>query len=116
MTKLALTDSTTTAPTKEYHITDVLTITTGRLVSLRHTKGVFDILSFMLGTKLAAHELPDALDKCAPALLEQFPSLSEVTASTLDSTAFRSDDRAVWVSRMENRFGKTLMVRPLRKC
>jgi hypothetical protein len=32
-------------PTKQFHISDVLSITTGRLVSTRHMTGVYDLLA-----------------------------------------------------------------------
>lgn len=61
--------------TKQFHISDVLSITTGRLVSTRHMDGVYDILNFMTGDNLFTHQLPRASDECKPYLLEQFPQL-----------------------------------------
>lgn len=61
--------------TKKFHISDVLSITTGRLVSTRHMDGVYDILNFMTGDNLFTHQLPRASDECKPYLLQQFPQL-----------------------------------------
>lgn len=62
--------------TKEFHLGDVLSITTGRLVSPRHMDGVYEILNFMTGEDLFTHQLPRASDECKPFLIEQFPQLA----------------------------------------
>lgn len=61
--------------TKQFHLGDVLSITTGRLVSPRHIDGVYDILNFMTGDNLFTHALPRASDECKPYLVAQFPQL-----------------------------------------
>ena len=68
--------------TKQFHLGDVLSITTGRLVSPRHIDGVYDILNFMTGDNLFTHALPRASDECKPYLVAQFPQLS---ADKMDS-------------------------------
>jgi hypothetical protein len=64
--------------TKRYHLGDILSITTGRLVSPRHMDGVYDILNFMTGDDLYTHQLPRAADECRPYLAKQFPQLSKI--------------------------------------
>jgi len=61
--------------TKQFDISDVLSITTGRLVSTRHMDGVYDILNYMTGESLFTHQLGRASDACKPELLRQFPIL-----------------------------------------
>lgn len=34
---------------RQFHISDILTITSGRLVSSRHMDGIYDILNYMTG-------------------------------------------------------------------
>jgi hypothetical protein len=63
---------------RSFHVGDVLTVTTGKLVSPRHMDGVYDILNFMTGDNLFTHQLPRAADECAPALLAQHPDLADV--------------------------------------
>lgn len=63
---------------RSFHIGDVLSITTGRLLSLRHMEGVYDILNFMTGDNLFTHQLPRASDECRPYLLRQHPELKDV--------------------------------------
>jgi len=62
---------------KTFHISDVLSITTGRLVSSRHIDGVYDILNFLTGDNLYTHQLPRAMRECKPWLRSQFPSIME---------------------------------------
>jgi hypothetical protein len=60
---------------KVFHISDVLTVTTGRLVSASHMDGVYDILNFLTGDSLYTHALPRAMKECEPWLRAQFPTL-----------------------------------------
>ncbi len=74
---------------KKFHLGDVLSITTQRLVSPRHMVGVYDILNFMTGDNLFTHQLPRAANECKPYLLEQFPKLAEVDASGVNTNNSR---------------------------
>ncbi len=60
---------------KTFHISDVLSVTTGRLVSSRHMDGIYDILNFLTGDNLFTHALPRAIRECEPWLRTQFPQL-----------------------------------------
>lgn len=60
---------------KEFSLGDVLSITTGRLLSERHIDGVYDILNWMTGDDLFTHQLPRAGRACEPWLIEQYPTL-----------------------------------------
>ncbi len=60
---------------KLFHISDVLSATTGRLVSTRHMDGIYDILNFLTGDSLFTHQLPHASIECEPWLRTQFPRL-----------------------------------------
>lgn len=67
-----------TAPTKDFHLGDILSITTSHLVSPRHIDGVYDILGWMTGEPLWTHQLPRASRECQPFLLQQHPDLTAV--------------------------------------
>jgi hypothetical protein len=69
--------------TKSFDILDILTITTGRLISPRHMDAVYDILNFMTNDDLMTHQLPRASDECKPYLLAQFPELASVQAPNI---------------------------------
>lgn len=62
---------------KPFNIGDILSITTGRLVSPRGITGVYEILNHMTGDDLFTHVLPRASRICAPALLSNHPFLAE---------------------------------------
>jgi hypothetical protein len=64
--------------TKTFHIGDVLTAMTGRLVSPRHIEGVYDILNWMTGDSLFTHQLPRASREAEPVLRERFPDLAAI--------------------------------------
>ena len=67
--------------TKTFHVSDILSVTTGRLVSIHHMDGVYDVLNFMTGQSLMTHALPRAKKEIAPVILEQHPALATVDAS-----------------------------------
>lgn len=60
---------------KNFHISDILSVTTGRLVSSRHMDGIYEILNFLTGDNLFTHQLPRAMRECEPWLKTQFPYL-----------------------------------------
>ena len=97
--------------TKKFHLGDVLSITTGRLVSPRLMDGVYDILSFMTGDELfTTHQLPRASDECKPYLLEQFPQLMEVDASSVNKKNHKQ-----WFVEQVAKYGEEFEVKPVPK-
>ena len=69
---------------KLFHISDILSVTTGRLVSTRHIDGVYDILNFLTGDDLFTHQLPRANRECEPWLRSQFPLLMKDAPGMLE--------------------------------
>lgn len=63
---------------KRFHLGDVLSITTGRLLAPDGMAGVHAILDYMTGDTLFTHQLPRALRECAPELLRQHPWLADI--------------------------------------
>ena len=102
---------------KQFHISDVLSVTTGRLVSSRHIDGIYEILNFLTGDELFTHQLPRAMRECEPWLRMQFPQLfpeDPKTAALLDKLsidmeACREDDRKAiitdWVALVRDAHG-----------
>ena len=93
---------------KPFHIGDVLTITTGKLVSPRLMDGAYEILNYMTGDNLFTHQLPRAAKECAPWLLRQHPTLAEVDASTLSAGTWKE-----WLADQVVRSGEYLEVEPI---
>jgi hypothetical protein len=61
---------------KTFHLGDVLSVTTERLVSPDGIEGIYRILNHMTGDDLMTHVLPRANDACRPVLLAQHPQLA----------------------------------------
>ena len=91
-----------------FHLGDVLSITTGCLVSPRHMDGIYDILNFMTGDNLFTHQLPRARDECRPYLLAQHPQLSSVSGNGVTRENFKE-----WLESKCAEFGEQLQVNPL---
>lgn len=93
--------------TKMIPLDQILSITTGRLVSRTHMDGVYDILNYMTGdetglNKLFTHQLPRAAEACAPALLEQHPWLREI----IPPEKFNGEDHVrEWIYEQEKTYG-----------
>jgi hypothetical protein len=96
--------------TKAFHVGDILTITTGRLVSPRHVDGIYDICNFMTGDNLFTHQLPRAMDECAPSLRKQFPDLARIKVPE-----WVNSETAVteWLASVVIGWGRTREVAPL---
>jgi hypothetical protein len=95
--------------TRSFHIGDILSITTGRLVAPGHMSAVHEILDWMTGDALFTHQLPRASDECAPALRSQHPDLGAVEAPEFADPAHV--DR--WLGEQVDRFGEHRDVAPL---
>lgn len=93
---------------KLFQLGDILSITTGKLVSKRHMDGVYDILNFMTGDNLFTHQLGRASNECRSALLEQHPQLAAVTGDEVTPENFKA-----WIEAQCAEFGDELMVQPL---
>jgi hypothetical protein len=95
---------------RAFHLGDVLTITTGALVSPRHMDGVYDILNWMTGDNLFTHQLPRAMDECQGPLLAQHPDLAAIVLPD-----FGDGKAAVyaWLAEQVTVYGETREVTPL---
>jgi len=110
--------------TKEFHLGDVLSITTGRLVSPRHIDGVYDILNFMTGDDLFTRQLPRASEECKPYLIKQFPKLAtpemDLAITELDEMLRTKNENTEakkividWLAKQAAKYGETFIVEPL---
>lgn len=93
---------------KAFHIGDVLSISTGYLVSPSGIGGVYEILNFMTRDSLYTHQLPRAMDECRPHILRQHPQLAGIDCSGV--TPKNIDEQlAAFVAQ----FGETLEIETL---
>lgn len=104
---------------KQYHIGDVLSITTQRLVAPRGMEAIYDILNFMTGDSLHTHQLPRASRECAPWLLRRHPQLADCDTSALekltDDTSKEARHSLIegWLRMQVAKYGKMLSVEPI---
>lgn len=95
---------------REFDLGDILTVTTGRLVSPRRMEGVHDILEYMAGGPVWTHQIGRVCKEAAPALLAQHPALAGVVVPD----SFESDTAVLaWVARQKARLGDALPVSPM---
>ena len=92
----------------QFHISDMLTVITGRLVSRDGVDGLYRILNYMTGEDLYTHQLPRAAKECAPVLKMQFPHLAD--AESRWAGANTSEACAAWVAQFGPEY---LEVQPL---
>lgn len=90
---------------KHFHIGDVLSVTTGCLVSPRLIGGVYDILNYMTDESLYTHQLPRVCEEAAPVLLKRHPHLANVDTSGVNQETWRA-----WLDERVREFGETLPV------
>ncbi len=102
-------------PSKTFHISEILTVTTGSFVATSGIDGLYRILNYMTGESLMTHQLPRASDECAPSLREQFPDLLAVEVPSWSHIPRDDREGAVfaWVDEMVEQYGETREVEPL---
>lgn len=95
---------------KLFHLGDILSITTGRLVSKRGMEGVYEILNFMSGDSLYTHQLPRVSKECAPVILAKYPQLAEV-----DAIGLNPENHLAWLDKVCAEYGEEMLIEALPK-
>ncbi|MFG3043559.1 hypothetical protein ACGFZR_01350 [Streptomyces sp. NPDC048241] len=96
-------------PGRTFPLADVLSVTTGVLLSRRHMVGVYEILSHMTGQGVFTHQPGAACDQAAPTLLEQHPGVADVRPpDCLDAP-----DLMAWLIDADRLHGTEVDVQPL---
>lgn len=95
---------------RAFHLGDVLSVTTGRLVSNRHMDGIYDVLNWMTSDDLYTHQLPRAMDEAKPEVLRQHPDLADLPVPA--DFAGKADVEA-WLAEQVARFGEYRDLTPL---
>ena len=94
--------------TRDFDISDVLSVTTGLLVSTRHIDGVNDILGFMSGEELFTHQLPRVGNEAKPVILKQHPQLAEISSEGIGTENWQP-----WLAEMRAKYGDTFTLSPM---
>lgn len=92
----------------QFHIGDVLTVTTGKLLSRGGVAAAYKILNYMTGDDLMTHQLPRAARAAKPTILEQYPQLAEETGEGVDEQNIDA-----YLAGMAEKFGEKLELKPL---
>lgn len=93
-----------------FHLGDILSVTTERLVSPGGFAAVHELLDYMTGDTLMFHQLPRAAEECQPELLRQYPGLRDVAVPV----EFRNEGHVWrWLHDQMALFGRGLPVEPL---
>lgn len=85
-----------------YHLGDLLSITTGALVSPDHMQGVYRICDGITGEEHFTHQLPRAARTIDPYLREQLPWLDEIAVPEFTGP----DEVWPWLVAMVARYGE----------
>ncbi len=93
---------------KRFHLGDILSVTTERLLSPTGMKGVSDLLGYMAADKLYTHQLPRVADEACPYLYEQMPWLREISDDGLTA-----DNYEAWIAALVATHGEYHDVRPM---
>jgi hypothetical protein len=92
-----------------FPLADVLTVTTGRLLSHDHMDGLYRILNYLTGDNLMTHQLGRAAETCRPALIRQHPWLADVAPpEDIDMP-----DLFAWLAAQESIHGDALILAPI---
>ena len=62
---------------KNFHLSDVVSVTTGRLLSSRGMDGINDVLDFLTGDKILVHQIPRISHEIKPWIHTQYPALMQ---------------------------------------
>jgi hypothetical protein len=93
---------------RRFDLADILSVTTGMLLSHRHVDGLYDLMGYMTGESLMTHQLPRAMDACKPELERQMPWLSGLEPPAgLDRA-----DLFAWLTAAETHHGPQHEVEP----
>lgn len=94
--------------TERFHLGDVLSITTGRLVSPTHMDGIYRICEHLAGEPVWTHQLPRVSREATPHLLAQFPQLAGITGEDVTR-----ENHADWLAARVAEVGEWFDVAPM---
>lgn len=95
--------------TKDFHIGDILTVTTGIFCAPTGVGAIYNILGWMTGDDLMTHQLPRAGRECEADLKRQHPDLAAIVMPKFSGEA---EGRA-WLAEQVGIYGETRPVAPL---
>jgi len=94
--------------TKRFHLGDVLTVTTGKLLSPAGMTGVYAILKHLTGEPIFTHQIGRVLGEAAPHLLARFPALAAEKGDDVTP-----EGHGLWLVEKSRIYGEWFDVAPL---
>jgi len=85
---------------EQFHITDLLSVVSGRVVSVNHVSGLYNVLNYMTQSNVAARDRQRAAAACRQIILTTLPDLEAVAVDEITS-----ENWGVWVAGQEQQFG-----------
>jgi hypothetical protein len=103
---------------RSFHLGDLISVVTGRLVSPNHIGGAYDVCDYVTGQAHMTHQLPRACDTVKPWLFEQHPWLADVEVPAFDIPVDADRDESMrivlaWVAQVAGERGEFHEVRPM---
>jgi hypothetical protein len=102
---------------REFPIGDVLSVTTGVLVSRQHIGGVYEVCDYMTGAANFTHQLPRVSAEITPAIHQQHPWLADISVPDWDMEGKSRDEVGeivfAWLDSIEAEHGLTVTLEPL---
>lgn len=89
--------------TKPFHLGDILSAMTGKLVSPRGLDGMYETLAYLAGGPVWTHQIPRVCREAGPAILAQHPALAAVNASGVTPENWRA-----WLAEQVSVYGEWL--------
>lgn len=94
--------------TERFHLGDVLSMTTGKLLSPSHMGGIYKIAQHLAGEPVWTHQLGRVMTESRPHLLAQFPALEPVTGEDVTP-----ENHQRWLAVMVETLGEWFDVLPM---
>jgi D-mannonate dehydratase len=93
---------------KEFHIGDILSVTTGKALSPHLMDGLTEILEYMVREELQIYQMGPAARECTPYLLAEMPWLADISTEDVDHHNIKE-----WLERVVSLYGEFHVVRPI---
>lgn len=97
---------------KDLPLGDVLSVTTGRLVSRDHIGGVYNVCDYMSGESNMTHQLPRVCEECRPVILRQHPELTDVRVPDWPDPV-TAEVVFAWLTEVEAEYGAMVALDPM---
>lgn len=98
---------------RSFHLGDVLSLTTDRLVSPSGFGAVHELVEYMAGEPVWTHQIPRVADECKPSLLAQHPDLAAIEVPDFSPGENAKAEVEEWLALQVATFGDRREVEPL---